>query len=110
MFVNLSREAFSPRRTVSLPIISGIQRGVVSYFKDSLYPEKGLERALKHALTDNLKMLDCAYDKEIGAKILITAMTIQLCEPCLFTNYQGAGRPMNCGKRMCLISTVKLTQ
>ncbi|PCG89822.1 Patatin/Phospholipase A2-related [Penicillium occitanis (nom. inval.)] len=99
-FRTMSQDAFRPRKALPLPIVSGIQRGIASYLGDGLKSPKALEQALQQILTEDLKMRDCAYDKQIGAKIIITTTTINHCEPCIYTNYGGDGRPSDCGYRV----------
>lgn len=90
-------------KLTSIPVISGIQRAIVSYFADSLYSERNLESALKLVFSEDMRMSNCSYDKAIGIKIVITATTIKDCEPCIFTNYWGYRRPLSCGKDMSSI-------
>lgn len=99
IFKDFARKAFLARRSSSIPLISAMQKAVVSYLADSMYPSSQLDDALKEVFGETMRMCDCSYAESIGTKIAVTATTIGKCEPCLFTNYQGDGtRPHDCGK------------
>ena len=97
-FEDLARKAFAPRRVSAIPVFSRIQKILLSYLADSLYPPEGLETGLKEIFGETMSMFDCSYATAIGAKIALPVTTIADCSPCLFTNYQGPGiRSKDCG-------------
>src|SRR5436305_15345165 len=94
-FEDLARKAFKPHTVSGIPFISAIEKIIVSYFKDSLYPPEGLEDALKQVFGETMTMFNSSYAATIGAKIAVTVTTIPESSSCLFRNYKKVGkRPM----------------
>lgn len=102
-FQSLAKKAFKPRGLSQIPILSRIQKLLVSYLADSLYPADNLESALKETFGDDSSILDCSYATTIGAKIGLPVTTIPETSSCIFTNYNGVGtRTKDCGKLLSL--------
>jgi hypothetical protein len=91
-FEYLASRAFQPRRVSGIPFISFIEKIIVSYLEDSLYPPEGLEAALKQVFGDTMTMFDSSYATTIGAKIAVTVTTAPNISPCLFRNYKKVGK------------------
>jgi hypothetical protein len=91
IFEDLARRAFKPRRVSGIPFISDIEKFIVSYLADSLYPPEGLEAALKQVFGDTMTMFNSTYAMNIGAKIAVTVTSIPDSSPCLFRNYKKVG-------------------
>lgn len=68
-FESLAKKTFKTRGLSLIPILSRIQRFLVSYLADSLYPADNLEMALRETFGDDSSILDCSYATTIGAKI-----------------------------------------
>jgi hypothetical protein len=95
-FVTLARRAFRPRN-LSLPFLQKAQRFLISYFADSRYSATGLEDALKDAFGTGT-MLDWSRSHDFGAKVAVTATTVESSSPCIFPSYSGMGtRSAECG-------------
>jgi hypothetical protein len=98
-FERLAKVAFRPRRVSCIPIISHIQKFLISYLADGVYPTENIESALKEVFGSERSILDYSYATSIGAKIGLPVTTIRDTLPCIFTNYNGVGnREQNCGK------------
>ena len=87
-FEDLARKAFKPHTVSGIPLISAIEKIIVSYFKDSLYPPEGLEDALKQVFGETMTMFNSSYAATIGAKIAVTVTTIPESSSYLFRNYK----------------------
>lgn len=104
IFGNLAKEAFEPRQLplLSLPlmaVLTVLMQIIVSLLTGCRYPTKGIEMAVKKALTEDLTMSDCSHATEIGAKIAVLVTEVAGCKPFLFTNYHGKQqRKSDCGK------------
>jgi hypothetical protein len=92
VFKDLARKAFEPRRVSCIPIISDIEKIILSFLADSLYPPEGLEAGLKEIFGDTMTMFDCSYATAIGTKVAATVTTIPKGYPCLFRNYKKLGK------------------
>jgi hypothetical protein len=98
VFKALASKAFEPRRVSGIPVISDIEKIILSFLADSLYPSEGLEAGLKEVFGDTMTMFDCTYAAAIGAKVAATVTTIPGSHPCLFRNYKKLGkRHEDCG-------------
>jgi hypothetical protein len=91
-FEYLASRAFQPRRLSGIPFISFIEKIIISYLEDSLYPPEGLEAALKQVFGDSMTMFDSSYATTIGTKIAVTVTTAPKSSPCLFRNYKRVGK------------------
>ncbi|OQU97158.1 hypothetical protein CLAIMM_03134 [Cladophialophora immunda] len=107
IFESFAKRAFRPRWVSHIPVVSRIPvlshilEFLVSYLADGLYPADNLEAALKAVFGGDMGILDNSYATAIGAKVGIPVTTVLETDPCLFTNYNGAGtRPQDCGYRI----------
>lgn len=91
-FEDLARKAFKPHGVSGIPFVSAIEKVIISYFEDSMYPPEGLENALKQVFGDTMTMFNSSYAATIGTKIAVTATTILESSPCLFRNYKKVGK------------------
>jgi hypothetical protein len=87
VFEELASMAFQPRRLSSIPVISCIEKIIVSYLEDGWYSPEGLEAALRQVFGETMTMFDISYAAAIGAKIAVTVTTTKNTD-CLFTNYK----------------------
>jgi hypothetical protein len=103
VFEELASMAFQPRWVSGIPVISYIEKIIVSYIEDGWYSPRGLERALKQIFGDTMTMFDISYATTIGTKIAVTATTAAAAtstksSDCLFRNYKKVGeRYQDCG-------------
>ncbi|KIV94149.1 hypothetical protein PV10_05287 [Exophiala mesophila] len=107
IFESFAKRAFRPRWVSHVPVVSRIPvlshilGFLVSYLADGLYPADNLEAALKEVFGGDMGILDNSHATAIGAKVGIPVTTVLETDPCLFTNYNGAGpRPQDCGYRI----------
>ena len=74
-----------------IPVLSHILEFLVSYLADGLYSANNLEATLKEVFSSDIGILNNSYATAIGAKVGIPVTTVLETDPCLFTNYNGAG-------------------
>lgn len=102
-FQSLAKKAFKPRGLSQIPILSRIQKLLVSYLAESLYLADNLETDLKETFGDDSSILDYSYATTIGAKTGLPVTTIPETSSCIFTYYNGVGtRTKDCGKLLSL--------
>ena len=91
-FEYLASRAFQRRSVSGIPFISFIEKIIVAYLEDGLYPPEGLEAALKQIFGDAMTMFDSSYATTIGTKIAVTVTTAPKSSPCVFRNYKKVGK------------------
>ncbi|KIV98622.1 uncharacterized protein PV09_09590, partial [Verruconis gallopava] len=91
VFEELSRYAFAPRKVFKIPFLSSVQKAVLSYIRDSLYPAENIETPLKAIFGTDKSIIDCSYASLTGTKVGIPVATADERPSCkIFTNYNGA--------------------
>lgn len=91
MFEELAQHAFVPRKVFKIPFLSGIQKALLSYLCDSLYPAENIETPLKAVFGTEKSIIDCSHASLTGTKVGIPVATADERPSCkIFTNYNGA--------------------
>ena len=92
-FECLAESIFKKRHNGSL-IFDRIQELLMSYFADCKYKSADIEHALQTAFGSDLKMFNPLNS---DTKVAVTSTTARDSLPCLFSNYNGGRRPVECG-------------
>ena len=91
MFEELSQHAFAPRKVFKIPFLSTIQKALLSYLGDSLYPAENIENPLKAIFGTDESIIDYSSATLTGTKVGIPVATADERPSCkIFTNYNGA--------------------
>ncbi|OCK74562.1 FabD/lysophospholipase-like protein [Lepidopterella palustris CBS 459.81] len=91
IFEKTAREAFTPRKSCCIPLISWPYNLILSYLR-GVYPASNIERALKEAFGRETSILERPHASAQGVKIGLPVITFPETMPCIFTNYVGKGR------------------
>lgn len=86
LFELLARHAFTPRTVLPIPVLSDLQRWLVSCVADSLYSAEGIECALKRVFGTQQRLVDPSWASRYGIKIILPATVIPGNVPYLFSN------------------------
>ncbi|KAF3115298.1 hypothetical protein TWF569_008637 [Orbilia oligospora] len=93
MFVRMASAAFKTRtKFLGLPIVGALQRGLVSYLKDSYYCEKGLLQALESIFGLQRFLTSPSHACEIGCKVGVTVAVASDASPRIMTTYAKPSR------------------
>ena len=91
VFEELAQHAFAPRKVFRIPFLSSIQRAVLAYLGDSLYPAQNIETPLKAIFGTDKSIMDCSHASTNGTKVGIPVATAdERPSSKIFTNYNGA--------------------
>lgn len=97
-FEELAKEAFTPRPSCHIPIISWLSNLILSYLC-GVYPASYIEGALKRAFGPETNILEHSHASSQGVKLGFPVITFPETSPCIFTNYVGRGtRAEDCGE------------
>ncbi|KAF3221154.1 hypothetical protein TWF106_006479 [Orbilia oligospora] len=93
MFIRMASAAFKTRtKFLGLPIVGALQRGLVSYLKDSYYCEKGLLQALESIFGLQRFLTSPSHACEIGCKVGVTVAVASDASPRIMTTYAKPSR------------------
>ncbi|TGJ72354.1 hypothetical protein EYR41_004253 [Orbilia oligospora] len=93
MFVRMASAAFKTRtKFLGLPIVGALQRGLVSYLKDSYYCEKGLLQTLESIFGLQRFLTSPSHACEIGCKVGVTVAVASDASPRIMTTYAKPSR------------------
>jgi len=82
-FVDLMKEAFSPRQMLTIPVI----RNMAQLFTSHIYRTSGIEVALQNAFGNTLLFGQSREASQDRVKVAVLATTGAGYQPCLFANY-----------------------
>ena len=105
-FKRLAEVAFQKRNVLRLPLLSRLQRYLISYLSDSIYPAENIELVLKEVFGIETNILDYSHATSIGTRIGLPVASVS--NPPghhVFTNYNGAGeRDKRLGKYLAIFT------
>ena len=93
-FMRLAKQAFKAPSSSIGKTLHGL---LMSIFTDSRYGSKNIENALLEAFGSDRTMLGWTETGNHRTRVAVTATSPATATPCIFSNYTGNTRLVNCG-------------